>query len=62
VRHTDTQTDRQRCGGRGGREETYNLSHERGSEEETATGTHTGTTIEIGTGNGDGDGMREGSE
>jgi hypothetical protein len=32
-------TDRQRCGGKGegGREETYNLSHERGSEEETAT-------------------------
>jgi hypothetical protein len=40
VRHTDRQTDRHTdrgvAGEEGGRE-TYSLSHERGSEEETAT-------------------------
>jgi hypothetical protein len=40
VRHTDRQTDRGVAGEEGGRE-TYILSHEIGSEEETATPHHT---------------------
>jgi hypothetical protein len=40
VKHTDTHTDRGVAGEEGGRE-TYSLSHERGSEEETATQHHT---------------------
>jgi hypothetical protein len=47
VRHIDRQTHRQTevAGGgrRGGREETYSLSHGRGSEEETVTPRHDST-------------------